>query len=178
MAVRQAETDETGLNMTPMIDIVFQLIIFFMLNMRFRAADSRIDSVLPRKVGPQPTPTLAEDEHRVRATLVRLDAVDPAAARTKVKIGGREWILPAGDVLADAQRSPEYARQRAAVLASIESHLGALRSGGLDKGEIDAPPPSGPLVPHADAVAVLDSFLASQFKDVAFQGARSPLPRR
>ena len=31
MAIKQAETDNTSLNMTPMIDIVFQLVQFFML---------------------------------------------------------------------------------------------------------------------------------------------------
>lgn len=46
------ETANTELNMTPMIDIVFQLILFFLFNLRFKSIDFRIDSMLPKDRGP------------------------------------------------------------------------------------------------------------------------------
>ena len=48
MAVKIPETDNAGLNMTPMIDIVFQLILFFLFNLRFKSLDYRIESSLPK----------------------------------------------------------------------------------------------------------------------------------
>ena len=38
-----------GVSMTPMIDVVFQLLIFFMLSMNFRPVEGRLFSQLPRR---------------------------------------------------------------------------------------------------------------------------------
>ena len=51
MAVKIPATDDAGLNMTPMIDIVFQLILFFLFNLRFKSLDYRIESTLPKDRG-------------------------------------------------------------------------------------------------------------------------------
>ena len=52
MSVDFPEPEETEMNMTPMIDIVFQLIIFFLLSLKFKTIDRRIDSQLPKDRGP------------------------------------------------------------------------------------------------------------------------------
>ncbi len=36
------------LNLTPMIDIVFQLLVFFLLTLNFKSVDRRIESMLPK----------------------------------------------------------------------------------------------------------------------------------
>ncbi len=36
------------LNMTPMIDVVFQLLIFFMLSMHFKEIEGKLITTLPR----------------------------------------------------------------------------------------------------------------------------------
>jgi biopolymer transport protein ExbD len=66
-------------NMTPMIDVVFQLLIFFMLTMHFKEVEGKLLSQLPKSHGPRtsdvPPPPLQElrifvcaggglDEHR------------------------------------------------------------------------------------------------------------------
>jgi len=43
------------LNMTPMIDVVFQLLIFFMLSMKFVQAEGSLLSQLPKDKGLAPT---------------------------------------------------------------------------------------------------------------------------
>ena len=50
-----AETDPEDLNMTPMIDIVFQLLIFFMLTLQFKEVEGKLMSVLPKDKGPRDT---------------------------------------------------------------------------------------------------------------------------
>jgi biopolymer transport protein ExbD len=164
--VKLQKADDSALNMTPMIDIVFQLILFFLFNLRFKSQDWRIETMLPKHLGPSPTWVLDEAK-RLRATLVRLDAEHPEKARTVVKVGGHEWTLPAVD-------APEAVRD--ASLREIQAALGSLRLAHDTAGQIDVPPPKGFAVPHGDVVLVLDAFLLADFKEVDFQG--TPAPRR
>jgi biopolymer transport protein ExbD len=53
-----------SLNMTPMIDVVFQLLIFFMLTMHFKEVEGKLLSQLPRQ-GPGPGEAPRLDDLRV-----------------------------------------------------------------------------------------------------------------
>jgi biopolymer transport protein ExbD len=44
-------------DMTPMIDVVFQLIIFFMTTIRFKALEGKLETQLPKDSGPDLTRT-------------------------------------------------------------------------------------------------------------------------
>ena len=160
------KTDDSALNMTPMIDIVFQLILFFLFSLRFKSQDWRIETMLPKNVGPSPTWVLDETK-RLRATVIRLDHEHPDRARTVVKVGGHEWTLP-------PVTAPVASRD--ASLREISAALGNLRFAPDTHGQIDVPPPKGFAVPHGDVVLVLDAFLLAEFKEVDFQG--TPPPRR
>jgi biopolymer transport protein ExbD len=162
-------SDDSVLNMTPMIDIVFQLILFFLFSLRFKSLDWRIDTSLPKGYGPNFGPPVLQPE-ALRATLVRLDAEDPDRAHTKLKLAGREWTLPAmrvSDTAARDEMRDEIARA-----------MHDLRSATSGKGQIDVPAPRGAAVPHGDAILVLDAFLKAEFAEVEFQGASMPMPRR
>ncbi len=47
MAIRRQPTEEITINLTPMIDVVFLLIIFFMVGSKFSEAESRIKVNVP-----------------------------------------------------------------------------------------------------------------------------------
>ncbi len=47
MAVKRQHEDSSSLDMTPMIDIVFQLLIFFMVTTNFMPLDNKLDIKLP-----------------------------------------------------------------------------------------------------------------------------------
>jgi hypothetical protein len=165
------KAEDSVLNMTPMIDIVFQLILFFLFSLRFKSVEWRIESTMPKDRGPNISQPVVQLE-ALRATLMRYDAEDPDRARTKVKIGGREWILPAMPAKPDGDH-----RARDAMRDEISREMERLRSATSGKGEIDVPAPRGAAVPHGDAILVLDSFLLAKFEDVLFQGAAMPMPR-
>lgn len=60
---RTADSDDESakkmdLNLTPMIDCIFQLLIFFMCATKFKTLESKIDAYLPEEHG---TPTKAPD---------------------------------------------------------------------------------------------------------------------
>ena len=178
MALKIPKTDEGTLNMTPMIDIVFQLILFFLFNLRFKSLDYRIETQLPKDRGINPTPQLVVDIPSIKVLLFRVNEEDPSKAYTKIKIAGVEYKgsnyqwsgSRPSDLKLEDDRDQFYAR--------IQGKIAELAKAGKDmKGEIDTPLPSGASVPHSDVIRVLDCFLGANIKEVNFVGSPAPLPR-
>jgi biopolymer transport protein ExbD len=65
--VEEVETD--GADMTPMIDVVFQLLIFFMLTMQFKEVEGKLLSQLPKDKGLAPSHVLQPELQEVRIVL-------------------------------------------------------------------------------------------------------------
>ena len=63
------ETKPEALNMTPMIDVVFQLLIFFMLSMHFKEVEGKLLSQLPKDKGLAPTNVLQPELQEVRIVI-------------------------------------------------------------------------------------------------------------
>jgi hypothetical protein len=171
MDTRLPETEDTQLNMTPMIDVVFQLVTFFLLTLRFTAPEERIDASLPRHVGISRSPEF-HDRVSLKVKLFRVNPTDPERAFTRVRVGNT-WTLDVpsrGDGVESAWRS---------VSEEIRSQHGRIAGGGPGggapvHGAIAVPPPHGGLVPHGDVVRVLDAFLLAHLEDVSFEGTHAP----
>ncbi len=183
MTIPLHEPEETELNMTPMIDIVFQLIIFFLLSLKFKTIDQRIESMLPKTEGLEATPEFPPDEDKIKVKVFRREIADPDKAYTLVKIdNAARFRLPAGwkgRLKESPDRLRAYDRTIAAVQGAIQKRL-AIYGNNPDavKGEISAPPPRGGTVPHGDVVALLDSFLHLGMTNVKFEGQMTPLNKR
>ena len=178
MAMKHPETDEGQLNMTPMIDIVFQLILFFLFSLRFKGLDHRIDNNIPKDRGIQATPQFVTDIPAIKVSLFRLNEESKEKAQTKIKVAGQEFILPAGSWTGAGRHDDALEAKRDAIFAQIEAKITALHNGNKElKGEIDTPPPKGGSVPHADIMKVIDAFLGAKVTEVNFQGAAAPLPK-
>ena len=181
MSIPLPEPEDTELNMTPMIDIVFQLIIFFLLSLKFKTIDRRIESMLPKDRGLAPTPTFPEDFLKVKIKLFRRDMKDKDKAYTAIRVDNEKttYKLPRawkGRVKETAARLDEYDRTirqiKTLVTKKMKAHGGNPEE---VKGEIVAPPPKGGAVPHGDIVQVLNVFLELGMVDVVFEGAATPL---
>ncbi|MFO0934623.1 MAG: biopolymer transporter ExbD [Planctomycetota bacterium] len=179
MPLKIEKMSESELNMTPMIDIVFQLILFFLFNLRFKSMDYRIESALPKDRGVEATPQMVEPIPSIKVSLFRLDADNPDAARTKIKIGTvHEVVLPVYKWTGKRADDMAVEKMRDAKYAEIANVIKRLREGKPEfKGEIDTPQPFGAAVPHADVIRILDSFLEAGINEVNFVGAPSPMPR-
>jgi biopolymer transport protein ExbD len=178
MPFKMPKTDDSSLNMTPMIDIVFQLILFFLFSLRFKSLQYRIETALPKDRGLQATPQMVQDIPNIKITLFRENA-ETAQAFTKLKIAGgnainlkpRKWTR---DMKTDTAIEDELDREYAPIQARIKE----LHDANKDlKGEIECPPPKGAAVPHTDVIRVLDCFLAAGVTEVNFVGASFPLPK-
>jgi len=88
----QAQEANMELNMTPMIDVIFQLMIFFMCSIHFKSLEGKLYSYLPNDKGRpidrwKPEPPI--DEVRVKLTYAESS---PLMARVRVgEIDFRDW---------------------------------------------------------------------------------------
>jgi biopolymer transport protein ExbD len=180
MSLSLPETDDTQLNMTPMIDIVFQLVTFFLLTLHFSTPEDRLESQLPRDPGLEPTFKVPKDSRNVRVKLFRRDREDPALAHTVVRVGnGWELALPKGPWPSDTAGADRRQREIDAAYSRLADRL---RSEWAAQGndpevqvEVVAPPPTGGAVPHGDAVRVMDTAVEVGLVRVMFEGAIPPV---
>src|ERR1051326_4727570 len=94
MPLKRPPEETLGMNMTPMIDIVFQLILFFLFNLRFKSLDFRIESQLPKDRGIQATNQIVAEIPSIKVLLFREQEDDETKAWTKIKIAGQEYKEP------------------------------------------------------------------------------------
>ena len=51
---KDLDRDECEMEMTPMIDVVFLLLIFFMCTLKFKTLEGKLSAYLPKDVGVRP----------------------------------------------------------------------------------------------------------------------------
>ena len=179
MPIKMPATQDSALNMTPMIDIVFQLILFFLFSLKFKALSYRIESNLPKDRGIEATPQFVTPIPSIKIALFRVNAEDIDKAQTKIKIGGgNEQLLPNMKYEKENSVNLRKEKERDALFNGITAKIKELKGTNPEfKGEIDTPRPSGEAVPHADVMRILDCFIQAGVTEVNFVGAPSPLPR-
>jgi biopolymer transport protein ExbD len=150
------ERNEPKLDMTPMIDIIFQLIIFFMCSIKFKALEGKLSSYLPKEGyfnWPPPPPPPNMDEIRIK--LVYDDSMD---MNTKI------LVKPYG---ADAVRITGWK----ALSTDIGARYTALRAQKLEWPFIIDPESK---IPMQAVVSALDACRSAGIEDVRF-AAKSPV---
>ena len=63
--------EESKLEMTPMIDVTFLLLIFFMCTIKFKTLEGKLDAFLPKQEGVNPTDTPAIEAIQLEINLVK-----------------------------------------------------------------------------------------------------------
>ncbi len=149
-------------NMTPMIDVVFQLLIFFLVSMKFKTLDMKIEAFLPKDKGLAATITKLEEKPKITAVLKRkrVGAVLEPATRVKVqnqRIG-----------LANDEAVWEILTNKA--IEVLARHVANGGDPADVAGEVDA----APLVPTGDVVRAVDALIAANIQDVTFIGTPPP----
>ena len=171
------------LNLTPMIDVVFQLIIFFLCALNFRSLEKKLEVALPKDSGGEMTPDPRDD--LVVRVVVRQTAEEGvphiAVLEKEIRPDLGRGVRPLPRLPRDASRAEARAhearhrafweRHFAPKLRALEQVLVRHRSSGGDfRWQVDA----GPQVRHEFVVAVFDTFVAADIDDVEIRGTRPP----
>ena len=147
--------EPASLPLTPMIDVVFLLLIFFLCTLRFRALEGKLAAALPRDAGSGIVRTLRE-EIGIRVRVV--DPGQPVDLRT---------VTPSargGRLIAYRVAGTEYRSVAALELLLLELY----RADPSLAVRIDAG--AGTLV--GEIVAVLDAALMAGFDEIGFASGR------
>jgi len=166
MAGGQSEDDAVSLNVTPLIDIIFCLCIFFMCSFHFKQLQGKLDSWLPKDKGNQAggASTAQMDEIRI------IVSKDSGTGQTRMAFGSNVvGLLPMGTA-----ESPE----RHAVLDSLEVLITKQYEDYRSQGKNDASViiDGEPLVPWKDVLAVLDRCKKNNIDKVEFAQPMPTMP--
>jgi hypothetical protein len=187
-AVKKGDDNEAfAINLTPMIDVVFQLIIFFMCAMKFKTLEKKIEAFLPKDRGMAKTPERIDEKITIKVVLKQeqIEGVphfwlfNEDVGRTGSDAGAERLPSDAGYTTADEKRGYEkrhkefwdrYIANKIRLLQErIEEHY---KRDPTLPGQIDA----GPYVRHEYVIAVLDAFMRAGMTEITFVGEPPPRP--
>ena len=141
--------EEVRLSITPLIDVTFLLLIFFMCAMKFKTLERKVAAYLPKDRGLAKTKIKLEEKPKITVELKR----KKGEQHTRVKLLDSEIGMDeSGFLLLDAR------------ITSIHNSNADL------PGEINA----WAEVPHADVVRAIDAFLRAGVEEITFYGAPPP----
>lgn len=166
---RDSSQNEVKFELTPMIDVTFLILVFFMCTLRFKTLDHKLESYLPTDEG------LTSSSHQVLDSIPELSLVVPSEDwsltpnQRRVRIqseGGRRFgmIVP-GEPGAVVRYEP------AGVEDQVRTWLRSCREAAQGRGKIRVDARSS----HAAVMGALDLFQAEKFAEVSYTGMPSGL---
>ncbi len=175
MAKIKKKFEETKPDLTPMIDVTFLLLIFFIVTLKFKTLEGRLDSHLPKDMGTQTIETEPIEKVDIVMSVARAgDLVLDRSTRTtskplgrlkhytnrvmRLQIGTATFMIRA-DVLDDDKLLLDLREVRTA----------------LDAYERDITPitlDARQDIIYGDIIAVLDLVIDMEFEKVSFSGAQ------
>lgn len=151
---RRRKVQDRRPDMTPMIDVTFLLLVFFIVTLSFRVLEGRLDSALPKGYGVNSGQI--EDVEKLVVTIL---------------------VAEPGQLVADPDAKGLYAYEGRRLRYLVGSHefreLAALGSFLAQWPERDTPvsidAKKGTL--YGDVIPVVDTLLVEDFQNVAFAGS-------
>lgn len=151
-------------DMTPMIDVVFQLLIFFMLTIEFKMLEGKLSAYLPKDVGVNTTQ--AEPKEKVEIVLrVAAEGTKLDPLKNNTPWSGEGPFRYGDDRKIDISIGPKTTRD----LEEVKRRLKDLR---VQDPERPATIDAYPGTVYEDVIKVLDVVLLANYSDVTFIGAR------
>jgi biopolymer transport protein ExbD len=157
----EAVKEEATTDLTPMIDVTFQLLIFFMLTIKFKTLDGKFQTLLPLNSGLGIARAERDDFVAVLRVAEEDRALEPGRRRVRLTAVGRREPFGAWSPRAsDAERN-------ATTLAALRAVAKAVREASPRTAfKIDATAD----VPHAAAMAVIDVAYALEYPEISYAG--------
>ncbi|MEQ1894721.1 MAG: biopolymer transporter ExbD [Planctomycetota bacterium] len=154
--------EELKMDMTPMIDVVFQLIIFFMCNIKYKTLEGRLDAFLPKDVGVNSAPATQPPEK----VEVVIKVVEPGERRDP-RNQNQPWIGEGRYELVDRKLTYQIGPRKTGDLEEVKKVVAQLhREDPERKSTIDCRPGTV----YADMIPVLDHLVDAGFSDITFVG--------
>ncbi len=159
--MKDIASEEAKMDMTPMIDVVFQLIIFFMCNIKYKTLEGRLDAYLPKDVGVNTAP--ADPIVKVE---IMIKVTEPGEKRD-VRNPGLPWSGQGRYEFVGRKLAYQIGPRKTADLNEVGKILEDLhRQDPERKSSIDCR--QGTI--YSDMIPVLDAAVNAGFTDITFIG--------
>jgi len=188
-SAKAVPTGMPEINLTPMIDVVFQLIIFFMCAMKFKTLAGKLEMNLPKTHGTDTSPQPLPDVVKVTVALRQ----EKSEGVPRLEMMG-EGILPGlGLGLGPLPRVPRARGQEEKAERVLAHHEAVYRqyvrpkldelsrraravheSDATVRWEVSA----DPVVRHEYVVGLLDALCAAGIDNIDIRGTKGPAPGR
>ena len=166
-AAREATEEEISLELTPMIDITFLILIFFML-MPFKTLEGKLLAFLPTDKGIQPIPQDPVDTFDIDVHIMPREHKDrtwgPETAQKMVK-------MPSKVTFKVKDRETEKIEE---VGTWVKEMIDTARAQGITDDNIKSEIRAGHKIPFKYVIAVLNQFNELRIKKVEFYGTQIP----
>ncbi len=160
--------EEDQLEMTPMIDVTFLLLIFFILTLKFKILEGKLAAYLPKDVGVNESD--AEPKEKIEITIEVLEAGDKVYAtganegqRWDPERTDRRWTIKPGT------RTVQYQ-----ILSRKYDTVEEVRARMTELFDRDPERPSTvdarANTCYADVVPILDAIIEAGYRDITFVG--------
>jgi len=170
MAKRKKKFEEIKPDMTPMIDVTFLLLIFFIVTLKFKVLEGRLDAALPKDRGS--STSKAEEIEKIDIQLYVADPgdldfeIDPKTKKTttlkaysgrkiRIEVGTQKWYYEPFD---PNRNTEDPLPELATFLKTFDKDLTPV--------SIDAR--KG--IVYGDVVVILDVIVRAKFEQVSFAG--------
>lgn len=168
MAVASTEVEEAKVDLTSMIDVIFLLLIFFMVGTKFKTEEGRHKAFLPKNKGQAAGSPKDLSEVRINVAWVDLngsntDTEDPREAMPLLSIKGKAYPSTTDPRTGTDRPDWDYLSER---LEEFRNAYQGENQEGLPV-IIDA----SPYVPWQHVVSVLDACAKARVKDISFAAA-------
>ncbi|MEM9800800.1 MAG: biopolymer transporter ExbD [Planctomycetota bacterium] len=173
-ALSEISDEKVELQMTPMIDVTFLLLIFFMCTLKFKVLEGKLGAYLPKDVGVNTTQAEPVEKVDIRLDVVnegnkRVEFYDSAAGKVltrpynPVEDAGSRFIYDDTRVI-QYTVGPKTTNNIAEVVKSLEAY----RKADPEKKATIAPKTG---VNYKDVVIVLDAAIDAGYNDITFEGS-------
>jgi len=162
-SLKKVAEDTCELEMTPMIDVTFLLLIFFLLTLKFKTLEGKLSAYLPKDVGVNTSD--AEEIEKVEILIKVINEGNKLDAK-----GENPWTEKGTRFSYDSTRELTYK-----VGATTFTDIGLLEERLKTLYEADDERPatidSRPKTVYEDVVRVLDATINAGFTNITFVGA-------
>lgn len=155
--------EKCELQMTPMIDVTFLLLIFFLLTLSFRSFEGKLAAYLPKDVGLNSLPTTAPEKLVVTVEVVEVGRRISAADATM------DWNGSGRFEFVGRQLAYRVGPRRVATLDEVQELLERVLAHDPEREIVLAPMAASV---HADVIGLLDAARLAGVRNVTFRASR------
>jgi biopolymer transport protein ExbD len=167
---KRRKVEEVKPDMTPMIDVTFLLLVFFIVTLKFKVLEGRLDAALPKDRGTSTAPAEEIEKIDILMFVAEPGTLEPERDEKGREIpglklfSGREIRLEVGAKKFYYDPINDFPEDLRAFLKA------GLSSGVYDKAETPVSIDARKGVVYGDVIKVLDVVIEEQFEKVSFAG--------